>query len=299
MTNTKLKAFLVFAILMFGPFVQSYADSIQGEKKGRVLITTDSPNSLNIGDKVFATDAGGAKKALIEIDRVKGTKAFGVVKKGKVSKGMNIVKGNASGSSSKRQKVSRSNRSSESASGKSLPFTIGALLGLGLDSMQVKLTDAAGNAVETLNMSGTGFSIKGMADYNLTSYLGLRVLAGLENFTVQASAASAVCDGSTACQTDISFITFDGWLRYAFIDTGTKFWIGAGMGLWMPASKSTNALDETSIDTSYAIYLGGGADIPGGEDIYIPVQAEYTMLPSSTQVTASTIAIRAGIGYRF
>jgi hypothetical protein len=45
--------------------------------------------------------------------------------------------------------------------------------------------------------------------------------------------------------------------------------------------------------------VGGGFDWFINPSFYIPFQVEYGMLPASEQVSATVIAIRAGLGMTF
>lgn len=293
MASTTKALILITALFLFAS--TSLADSVLLIKNDKALIES---SSLSPGDKVFATDEEGKKKAIILIEKVKGEKAYGKITKGKAEKGMGIIKSAAGSASPTKEKKSRASRNRNPIEEK--PFSIGVLIGIGFDSMTVKLADSAGTLVETLYMSGTGFSAKAMIDYNFTSYLGIRLLAGLEDFTVKSSAKTAVCNATTDCRTDIMYITTDAWLRYAFVDTSSfNIWAGVGAGFWMPGSKTTNNIDESSVGTTSAIYLGLGTDIAADEDVYLPVQVDYAILPGSDQVTATAIAIRAGLAYRF
>lgn len=295
---------LVLVLILFALSPHAIANTISNVKGKKVLINMSEPGALKAGDRVFATGADGKRKALIQVEKISGNRALGTITKGKAAAGMSVAGSSGGGSGGAKSKSSaasreRSQKSSGSNGSSQKPLSLGIMAGLGLDSMSVKLADDNGNLVETLAMSGTGFSAKGLVDYNFTSYLGVRLLIGLEKFNVTGTSATNICDGTTACKTDIMYITLDGWLRYAFVEGSTNVWVGAGGGVWLPGSKTTNTLDDTSIGTTFAVYFGGGADFAISDDAFVPVQAEYILLPTTEQVSANAIAFRGGIGFRF
>lgn len=271
------------------------ADVIRATKNNKVLILMETDGSLSVGDKVFAVDENGKKKALITIEKVKGAKAFGTIQKGRAAKDMTIQAARARAKTAAESRKERLQR----APTNDLPFSWGVLGGLGLDSMSVKLTDANGRELETISMSGTGFSVKALVDYNFSSAFGVRLIAGMEQFSTTGTAKGAYCDGSEKCKTNISYITLDALMRYAFVDSETKVWLGGGVGFWMPGSKSTNTLDANSIGTTSAVYGALGVDFSLGEDSFIPAQVDYALLPSSNEVAANAIAFRVGMAWRF
>ena len=292
------KTLLFFAIAFSGIFQISQhaaADAVQAVKDDRVLILLDDEDSLSPDDRVFSLDQDGKKKGIIKIEKVKGNKAFGRIQKGTVQKDMLIEHARGAPKTA----TAKSEKQKKSRSKGDHPLSIGFLTGVGMDSMTVKLANAAAVVVEELGMSGTGYSAKAMIDYNLMSYLGVRLTGGIEQMSVTGTSTNLVCDGGTACKTDITYFTLDAWARYAFIDKSTKVWAGVGAGIWLPSSKTTNTLDGSSIGTTSAIYIGGGADFALSDTSFIPVQVDYSMLPASDQVTASVIDIRIGLAWRY
>lgn len=278
----------------------AYANQIQAIKGSKVLIVSDT-DTYDVGERVFATDSNGKKKAIIQIEKVKDNKAFGILKKGKAQKGMGILK-TGSSAGAKSQKTARSRgrtTETDSDSSSDKPLSLGFLLGIGLDSMSVKLLDDAGNTVETLAQSGTGFSAKALLDYNL-GFITVRAMGGLEKFNVSGTASSAVCDGTTGCKTDIMYMSLDVLGLISLMNTSSmKLWLGGGAGLWLPASKSSNTLEANSISSTSPFYGGVGADIKLDKDSYIPLQVLYVMLPRSSDVSAHAIAIQGGMAWRF
>lgn len=281
----KIGAILILTLFLTAP---AWSNTVKQVKGQRVLMELSTPDDFAEGDRVFALDDAGKRKGLITIEKIKGERALGKVSKGSVQPNATLAKAGG-GATSKKPGKSSSNKK----------FALGIMAGGAYDTMSVKVSTATGVLIETINMSGTGFSIKAVADYDFTSYLGLRLFLGMEQFNTSAKAQNPLsCDGG-ACKTEISYITLDAWGRYALTEGSSKIWLGAGAGLLSPGAKTSNALDKESIGSTFAFYLGGGVDFKLDGDLYIPTQVDYAILPSSEQVTAAIIAVRFGIAKRF
>lgn len=290
MLKTGLLALLIFAFLS-----PALANTVKQVKGSRALLDLSNSDEFSAGDKVFALDEEGKRKGLITLEKIKGKAGLGNIIKGTAKPGWTLMKGPGGEKSKGKNENADSGKKSKSTS----KFALGAMLGGAYDSMTVKVTTASGVFVEQLEMTGTGYSIKALADYDFTSFLGLRLMLGLEQFSATATPKNtASCDGGK-CKTEIGYITLDAWGRYALIEGNTKVWLGAGVGSLSPTNKVSNALDPNSINSTVAIYLGGGADFTLDKDWYVPTQIDYAILPQSDQVQASIIAFRVGINRRF
>jgi hypothetical protein len=169
------------------------------------------------------------------------------------------------------------------------------MLGMSMNNATVDLRDAGGNSVGTVELSGSGFSAKGMYDYPLLPFLTFRAIGGIEQFVV-GGANNTECGGE--CNAEITYLTLDFWGRFPVTSGATKVWLGAGFDLLFPMSKSATALDEASITNTSILGVGGGIDWPLSPTSYVPVQIEYGLYPSSDQVKASAIMIRAGYAWK-
>lgn len=280
---------LILTLLLAFP---AFSNTILKATAKGVLIQLSSPEEFSVGDRAFALDENGKRKGLLTIQRISKGRAIAVISKGQAKANWTVAKAGSRGSGENSRTASKSSSDQK-------PFALGVLAGAGINNMTVKVTTASGTFVEELNMSGSGFSFKAFADYDFTSFLGIRLLVGLEQFSASATPSNSASCGGGKCKTDIGYITFDGWLRYSIVEKSPKVWLGAGVGALAPGSKTTNALDPNSINTTIAFYVGGGADFGLDGDWYIPTQVDYAFLPGSDQVKASIIGIRVGVGTRF
>ena len=257
----------------------AYVEKVKGKK---ALIILDGME-VSSGDTVEAFDPDSKKKtAILKVTSVKSNKAIAQVLRGKVKPNQTIE------TKSVDMPTSREKPKSKSTS----TFAIGGLFGVGFDTMEIKI----GSPQETVEQTGMGLSLMGAADYKLTDLFSLRGVAGVEQFNAKATATTAVCTSTTNCETKITYFTGAIWGKIHFSEA---IWFGGGIGLQHPLSTSTNALDEATLGASAVYLVGGGADISLGSDMYIPLQIEYGMQPSSDEVSSTYYGARLGLMLRY
>lgn len=259
--------------------------------KGKAALIDLQGDSVNPGDRLYAVSPEGKHKALIQIVKLKGSrKAIGKILKGSAEVGMSLE---SKGSSTKAQ------RNSAPYDG-GMPSTsrayYGGFFGFSMDSMTVNVLNGTTTKAEAL--SGNGFSGKGLLDYELIRQVWFRGSAGLEMFNVSGAAGCGPGNNET-CDAKINYLSFDFWGRYLFMEGTLRPWVGGGVSLLFPISKSTSALDEGSVTTTSVFGVGAGADFFISPHMYFPFQVEYGMLPKSNEVDASFISIRGGIAMPF
>lgn len=265
--------------------------------KGKSALIDLKGDPASAGDSFYAVAASGKRSALIRIAKVKGDKAIGKIMKGSASAGMKLELapskvasgGGGGGGSSKKPAAS-------SSDGRSY---WGAIFGYGRDSMDVNVNDSITGAFkEKASLSGSGFSAKGLFDYEVFPQVWFRGTAGLEMFKVAGPAKCGTLNGE-ACTADINYISMDFVARYVFTTSSFRPWVGFGVGLLFPMSKSATALQAQSISTTNVIMVPAGVDWYISPNLYIPISVEYGMLPKSDEVEASWIAFRAGFAVPF
>ncbi len=270
-SNSSIKSlFIILVILLICLLNPPVAWSAEVSKvKGLQVLIVDFDGA--VGDQYFAIDGNGKRKAIIEIKKAKSGRAIGEITKGNAAVGYTLtVRGKSAAPRGRRSGASN--------------LHIGGLAGYSMDSMSVPMTGGA------VSMTGSGFSVKGAADYRLSDSLGVRFLGGYETFSVTGG----------GYKTSISYLTLDLLGRYLLTpDSMLGLWLGGGMGFAIPFSKSTTALQEDSVATSTMLYLSAGADIKVSEKFYFPLQFDYAMFLPASDVKTSIIAIRGGVMMRF
>jgi outer membrane protein W len=93
--------------------------------------------------------------------------------------------------------------------------------------------------------------------------------------------------------------TLDLTARYLFTTGRMRPWLGFGIGLLFPVTKSSTALSASSIGTTNVMQFQGGLDFAVGQTMYVPISVEYGLLPKSDQVDAHWIALRVGLALPF
>ena len=264
--------------------------------KGSSALVDLKGDAASPGDQFFGIKSNGKRGAILRIVKVKGEKAIAKVLKGTATAGMTLEFKPAKSAKSGGAMASGSGDGGGRgmSAGKSRSYW-GGLFGLGMDKMTVNVETA--NGTQSVAMSGMGFSAKGLFDYELFKQVWFRGTAGLEGFS---TSGSAICgDGSASCDAKIFYIDFDFIGRYMFSTGNVRPWLGGGIGLLFPATKSASALDSSSISTTNVIIVGGGLDWFISPTMYIPVSVEYDLLPKSNEVEASAITLRAGFAVPF
>lgn len=271
--------------------VLAQAATVEKVKGTQAIIVLDEGEEPSPGDKFFAME-NGKKKALLEVVRFKNGKAIVKIKKGKATEGMEIAAVGASKAAKsddddggEEATESKSRKGSRSGSVATLfkNMTLGAVFGYTMDTQNVS-TGGTSYA-----MSGTGFSLKGLADIPVMGHLALLARGGAEQFNVQVGSV----------KTEILYATLDLLLKYGFSDGAFVPFVMGGLGLHFPLSKSSNILDNNRISSTTVFFGGGGINYAMSGTSYIHLTAEYGMFPPSNDVTTSMISLRGGMGFRF
>ncbi len=262
--------------------------------KGRSVLVDLKGEAASVGDQYYTLNSSGKKSGLIVIRKITGDKAIGRLARGKANVGMTL---------SDKVKVSAGSKpnSRPLRTQSKTPHHWGVLGGYSMDSMKVKVlwqsADAAtgrakGDQKEVASLTGTGYSAKGLFDYDMGSFT-VRALSGIE--TYNASGVSSCGTGNNqVCITEIVYLTADAMARYIFMKEKFRPWAGLGLSLLFPVSASGTALDPASVGSTWMGILGGGLDYHVSPRLYIPISLEYGLFPPSDQVDATWIQVRIG-----
>lgn len=284
---------------VFALVFASYCDAAEVAKvKGKKVLINLSGESAMVGDTFYLLNASGKRKAIVRIVKVKGDQAIGNVTAGAADAGMSLQRraGSSAGGGGGGGRVAR--ESSDSGSGPLRKKSYwGGMLGFNMNSMQVDLPASGTIAAQTVSLSGSSFSAMGFFDYKLFERVWFRGLAGYQGFS---GTGPASCPpGNQTCSVTISYLDLAFLGRYLFTDSSFRPWLGGGFSLLFPASKSSTALDSSSISESGIFVFTGGIDWSISNEMYIPISVEYALFPKSTSVGASWIAVRAGVAIPF
>lgn len=264
--------------------------------KGKAVIIGIDGLSVSEGDRIFAMDSNGKKVGLIQITKIKGQRAAGKILKGRASEGMELA-----------QKGGKGSRGSKSASGESSggptsgTLRIGGLASFAMDTMKIKARNSAGTITEDVPTSGNGFGANAVGDFYFSPMVSVRALAGIETFKATGKSTRALCTNSVNCDTSITYFDITGLLRYHVLDESSfPIWLGLGAGFYFPMGSTSNVIEGKSISTASLITGGLGSDIKIGDNMYLPLQFDYSVFfPASDDVSTNIISIRAGILFKF
>jgi len=263
-------------------------------KGDQVLIDLQGDSSYTEGGR-YLVMVGDKKKAVVEISKVKGSKALGKVLKGTAQVQGTLAPlpgaaassgGSSSGGSAKRMAHSSRHRRGSSSSS----MSYGVLGGYGITSQTVAVTKSG--VSESVAMNGNSMSLKGFVDLPISGDLGVLGRVGFENFGVTGNSPSL-----GAVETKILYLSADLLLRYNLMDGNFRPFPLLGMGLHYPLSKSSGVLDVQRISATTIFFVGGGFNYSLSNTMYLHATGEYGIFPPSNDVKTSLIAIRAGVGF--
>jgi len=274
--------------------------AVVAKVKGKSALIDLKGDPAATGDSFYTVKSDGKRSGLIKIAKVKGDKAIARIVKGRVAVGQTLelqpsrVTPGAGGRTAR-----TSGRSAPTAASPSGRSYWGAIFGYSRDSMDVNVNDSVtGLFRERASLSGSGFSGKGLFDYELFNQVWFRGTAGLEMFKVTGPAKCGTGNAQT-CDANINYLTMDFLGRYVFATGNFRPWLGGGVGLLFPMSKSATALQANSISTTNVIMVAGGLDWFTSPTFYVPISVEYGLLPKSDEVEATWMAFRVGFAVPF
>ncbi|MCO5113877.1 MAG: porin family protein [Bdellovibrionaceae bacterium] len=284
--------FIFVSLFLFS--VPSFAASVAAVKNNKVLVKGNVQRG-----KLYYTTYNGKRTGVIRITKVQGNKAIGMLLKGKAIKGAELALRPSKKKSNVAKKAAYEQYSYDEGGGKkkairrNKELAVGGVLGMVQSSANVSF-----NTGEKASLSGSGISIKAMGDYSLTNHIFLRGYVGTQPF--EAKEGNRTCIGVVNCVMSINYLAADIWGRYIFNpDSNMRFWGGVGAGLLFPLNTgNTNAVVKSDISSTMVFQVGGGLDWFINDKFFIPVLAEYNLIPPSDDVKTSMISIRAGLGMK-
>ncbi len=281
----------------------SHAASVYKVKGRKVLVKTEGTN-MKVGDLFYIVSETGKKKGLLKVRKIKGNKAIGVIsKKSKARSGWGLKKKKTKRISKRRKRKRNDDEYDPRSSLKKA--SVGGMLGLNMANMSVSdIGDKNTNNLNDSKLSGTGFSAKGLVDYKLFDSIWFRGLIGMESLAMEDDPSNLVCGTQDTtftlpCIVEITYVTVDLHARYVFGIGKFRPWVGGGISLLFPMSKKSSALSEDSIEIANTFIASTGLDYHFSPKWVVPVQVEFNLFPSSDTVSASFIAARLGLAYKF
>ncbi len=286
-----MKLAIIF-ILLSSAFTANaaYIEKIKGKK---ALIYLDGLQ-VQKGDLVNAIEDTNRKTVgIFRVTTVKDGKAIGQLVKGKARVHQEITFRKQAFRSTDKP-TGRDEQVEEVPKAFKSSYAIGGMLGLGFDSMDIKI----GSPQESVSQSGVGYSLSAVLDYRWIPLISIRGMIGIDQFKVDGTASQPTTPCST-CKSEITYVTSLVWGRFHITQSDTTIWVGPGMGYFIPTTKDTNALDSSSIKNTFVFGFGGGVDLSLNQKLSIPIHLEYVFLNDSEDVKANYYAVKAGLLFKF
>lgn len=310
---TLIRIITALALLAFS--LTSAAAVVTSVKGDKALINLEGSETV-VGEEFYLVNpTTNKKKAIIRIKQIKQGRAVADVVKGKAENGftlqlkMDSAAGHkaaeeeeaapAASSSHKKSPYATASGTRSAASPQYLKFakdSWGIMAEYMNDTMiashsWVPTTGIPINA--TAHMTGSGFGVGGFYDYAYSNEIIFEGLGAIEQFNV-AGASSQMSAGDCNCNAKIQYLSGYGIAKYNFTEGHYRAWVGAGGGLLMTMSQSSNILvsGSTSVNETYLIEVG--VDIQLSRKNYIPLALQYEAFPASPSVNANMITLKAG-----
>ncbi len=277
MTIQTMMKTLIAALTFFFVSLQAQAIKITVVKNGKALIDLEG-EKVKVGDQFLAVNEEGKKKALLTIRQVKGNKAIAGIDKGKPLEGFTLEAYEGRGGG---------HRSKEKSAG-------GLSFGYAMNNMTVKPANGS------VTLKGTSFNLLGFYQMELDKNISVKFLGGYQTLVANGTADSAICNGSTDCKVDLSYLGVDALIRYSFYRNKTwDIWAGGGLGFLFAISKTSNVLDTSKVTTNQTIIGSLGADYSLSKDNFIPLQFDYSLFPNNSTSSANQMIFSVGYGWAF
>lgn len=283
---------LLILILEFIFINPAQAMKIVNVKNGKVMIDTEGA-TVNIDDQILAFDGNGKKRGRIIIKKIKGDKALGEIDKGSVQTDYTLEASNGGGGSDKSRGGKSSASNSGGSSGKRSAW--GVLGGLSSNSMTVKRSSGS------VAMTGNSFSLLGFYQIPMDGNISVRGSSGYQTLSANGNASLATGTDCLSCSIEISYLGFNAVVRYTLVKSSSmEFTVGAGLGILLALSKSSNAVDTSKITTNQTLNVVLGLDYYlGNKKNFIPIEFNYGIFPSTNTSEASQMTLTAGYGWNF
>ncbi len=180
-----------------------------------------------------------------------------------------------------------------------LPYRASVLLGLATNTLSIRVADGINS--QTVDNTGNSVSFAVAVDHQFKPWLNTRALFGYDQFNAVGAATINGCANKTSkdCKTDIKYVTAASYLKYEKEYSSLRPWGIAGLNIKMPISKSSNALDESSLGLTLAYAVGIGADYVLETKNFVSFCLEKQFFIKSDSAETSTLMVRLGAGKEF
>ena len=322
--NLFFRKLLLLGVLSWVILTPEVDAAVVTQLKGKNVLIKLEGTRVQQGQLYYALDGANRRKAVIRIRKIKGSMALGTIVLGKAQKQYTLVKRNKPSASSRSRSTPRHSSRRESplrsnspglAGGIFQKSRFGILLGGVQNTMNVELTETSTSAtVKEFAMKGLGYEALGTMDYPLSPILEARAFLGGEIFESEQEEIknkpnqTGSCDKEPGmpsqkipCTFSVNYFAAGLWLKVLLMRGTVQPWVGGGGSILVPVDdgETNGAIDEKSIQTTNLISAGGGLDWKVGENLYVQIQASYSLFPSSKTVEANSIKAKGGVAFKF
>lgn len=286
-------AHILISLLFFCFSFSAHAGKVMKVKGEKVYILFDQEDPFAEGDYFLLNNDEGKKLGLVQLKKVKGLKAVGVLKKGKANKGYTTTF-KAAGKKAKKESVAVTDDSSSVSEENDSTYPssrMGVLVGYGMASQDV---DQGAQGISS--QSGSSIAVRGVYDYPLFSSVYIRGMAGGEFLSVSGDGAPLTAPSTrTTIGTDITYLALDALFHWSVMKgASSNLYLIGGMGILYPMSKTSDAILEDSIDSLAIGEFGAGFEFKLN-GYSLPFEISYYYFPSGEDVKTNVISLKLGL----
>lgn len=275
----------------------TFAGNVLKTKGKKVYIVFDkSEGGTFAKDDLFnITDKNGKKIGVVELKKIKGLKAIGVLRKGKAAKGNSTLFRSIS-------KKSKKMKTLDDAADKTAKIDTDDEIDYKSPSTRFGLQFGYGSAKQdvvqltsTASQSGSSMSAKMLVDMPLFGNFNLYVGFGAEMFSVSGTGQNANSgERDSSISTKITYLSIDTLMKWTLYKSGGfRGYLLGGGGLLHPLSKTSDSIDPTTITSLFVGEFGAGMEFKVA-GYSLPVDFIYYYFPSGDTVETSMMAFRIG-----
>ncbi len=287
------------------------AQTVDKVKKDLALLV-EVGDEVCVDDVVYAVNKQGEKVASLRVSSIKNKRAVAHILSGDVSPGSGII------IPSYREKELRKKFQRRLIAEMDEDFfdsilrkeglikrvnAIGIMAGYGVDSLKFSAWNDDGSYKESASFSGNSSKFKAMYDYQWTSFVKTRILAGYDSFNGSYSPKNTSINQDKSSKSKIAVESFalDGMLLWNFYRLKPmNLWLGGGGSLHYDFSFFSNVASLQAISLiSTTLLLGAGADIKISPSNYIPVAILYNIFNAGTGLAQNSMVFMVGWAFSY
>lgn len=323
--------FLFFSLWASTAHTQFNVDMVIQQSRGKRAIFSLGVERIQVGDILIALDEAERRKGVLKVIKVGRTKGLAQILKGRALEGWFVEKYIAKSKKRTRSRPRPRPRQQQNQFGDDLndepaysendrdnsfqsspqdsqddnqdsspnkrTYHVGLLFAQNKYSLTADVEQENGDIISSA-MSASALSYHLFLRTKLYKNFDIIATLGNETYEATESSESGACSDTTACFTNISYLTVNAMAAYNFKNSFNP-WVGGGIGILKPGSAESNAIEPESVTTTMVFLVGAGIQYKINSKWSVPALLKYTYFPPSEGVATSILSFGGGVAYSF